>query len=196
MDRVTVLHGNHTSAETAYVVEDAQYGNHPTKRCQIRYWIETAETGRYKGEQRFVYQTSNPDKPGEWFKEKRSIFSHMVLLVRSAADAIEGWHISMYQLDGPEEYRHHLSGVYEQLTDQQRSLYDHMRARVWNRSPRETQREVETLAHVMDHIIDTGYNPVVDDGWWIKPDRTKWLYLGLRDNPEVRFAYARTLLAG
>ena len=67
----TVLNG-HTSAETAYVVNDYPYGFQ--LRCKIRYWIETR-----KGHgMRFVSQTTNPRWAVEgWNKPKASTYSRV-----------------------------------------------------------------------------------------------------------------------
>jgi len=66
------LHG-HTSAETAYLVDDYPYG--ARLRCQIRYWIESGKDGR----QRFVSQTCNP-KTGKWNNPKKSTYSEVMVM--------------------------------------------------------------------------------------------------------------------
>lgn len=73
----TLLHG-HTSPETAYLVNDYPYGF--TLRCKIRYWIETAKKGQYKGQQRIASQTTNPKKGDTWNKPKYSTYSDMKVL--------------------------------------------------------------------------------------------------------------------
>ena len=61
---------NHTTKETAYLVEDYPYGFR--LRCKIRYWLEYKPGKGY----RLVSQTTNPKKPGEvWNKEKASTYS-------------------------------------------------------------------------------------------------------------------------
>lgn len=60
---------NHTSQETAYLVEDYPYGF--KLRCKIRYWLEYAKN---KGV-RFCSQTTNPKKSGEWNTPKKSTYS-------------------------------------------------------------------------------------------------------------------------
>lgn len=70
-----VLSG-HTSPESAFVVDDYPYGFR--LRCKIRYWIETK-----KGfGQRFVSQTTNPKKAGEfWNKPKAGTYSVLIVMV-------------------------------------------------------------------------------------------------------------------
>ncbi len=61
---------NHTSPETAYVVNDYPYGCR--LRCKIRYWLEYSKS---KGI-RFCSQTTNPKVNGEvWNKPKKSNYS-------------------------------------------------------------------------------------------------------------------------
>jgi hypothetical protein len=60
---------DHTSPETAYVVEDYPYGFR--LRCKIRYWLEFKPGKGF----RFVSQTSNPKRPGlVWNKPKASTY--------------------------------------------------------------------------------------------------------------------------
>jgi hypothetical protein len=65
----TILKG-HTSAETAYLVDDYPYGY--TLRCKIRYWLEYNPKFGF----RFVSQTTNPKREGEvWNKPKPSTYA-------------------------------------------------------------------------------------------------------------------------
>jgi|SRR6266576_320358 len=60
----------HVSPETAYVVDDYPYGFR--LRCKMRYWLECHP----KRGVRFVSQTTNPKRPGEfWNKPKASTYS-------------------------------------------------------------------------------------------------------------------------
>jgi hypothetical protein len=60
---------NHTSPETAFVVESYPYGFR--LRCKIRYWLEFHPKRGF----RFMSQTTNPKKPGEvWNKPKASTY--------------------------------------------------------------------------------------------------------------------------
>lgn len=87
---MTVLTG-HTSADTAYLVEDYPYGFR--LRCQIRYWIETTKHGS-----RVVSQTTNPKKPGTvWNKPKASTYSDIrVLYIDDATGYVENAALSFY----------------------------------------------------------------------------------------------------
>lgn len=61
---------NHTSPETAYVVEDYPYGFR--LRCQMRYWLEFKLGHGF----RLMMQTSNPKRPGlVWNKPKAGTYS-------------------------------------------------------------------------------------------------------------------------
>jgi hypothetical protein len=65
---ITVLH-NHTSPETAYVVNDYPFGFR--LRCKIRYWLEFSPRHGV----RLMSQTTNPKKAGEvWNKAKGSTY--------------------------------------------------------------------------------------------------------------------------
>lgn len=61
----------HTSAETAYVVNDYPYGF--TLRCKIRYWLDYKQGRGF----RFVSQTTNPKVEGAefWNKPKAGTYS-------------------------------------------------------------------------------------------------------------------------
>jgi hypothetical protein len=59
----------HTSADTAYVVNDYPYGFR--LRCKIRYWIEYAPKRGF----RFVSQTSNPKRGHVWNAPKASTYA-------------------------------------------------------------------------------------------------------------------------
>lgn len=65
MSEITILKG-HVSPETAYVVEDYPYGY--KLRCKIRYWIEYKNNFGF----RFVSQTTNPRKPGEYWNAPKA----------------------------------------------------------------------------------------------------------------------------
>jgi hypothetical protein len=65
---------NHTSEQTAFVVDDYPYGFR--LRCKIRYWIETTKRG-----DRFCSQTTNPKRTGEvWNKPKKSTYSDLMFM--------------------------------------------------------------------------------------------------------------------
>jgi hypothetical protein len=66
---ITKILTGHTSPETAYVIGDYPYGY--TLRCKIRYWLEHKPKHGF----RFVSQTTNPKRPGEfWNKPKASTY--------------------------------------------------------------------------------------------------------------------------
>lgn len=64
---------NHTSQETAYLVQDYPWGF--TLRTQQRHWVETKETHG----QRFVTQTMNP-KTNKWCAPKYSTYSKVIVM--------------------------------------------------------------------------------------------------------------------
>jgi hypothetical protein len=60
---------NHTTPETAYVVNDYPYGFR--LRCKIRYWLEYTKGHGF----RLCSQTTNPKVSGEvWNKPKKSVY--------------------------------------------------------------------------------------------------------------------------
>lgn len=60
---------NHTTPETAYVVDDYPYGY--TLRCTIRYWLEYHPKRGF----RFMSQTTNPKRGDTWNKPKASTYA-------------------------------------------------------------------------------------------------------------------------
>jgi hypothetical protein len=66
---------NHTSPETAYVVDGYPWGFR--LRTQIRYWIETSKAKN--GGQRFCSQTVNP-KTGKWCAPKKSTYFPIMVM--------------------------------------------------------------------------------------------------------------------
>lgn len=65
----------HTTPETAYVVQDYPWGFR--LRTTIRYWIESKATKN--GGQRFASQTINP-KTGKWCAPKYSTYSEILVM--------------------------------------------------------------------------------------------------------------------
>ena len=63
-----LLSNQHTSPETAYVVDDYPYGFR--LRCSIRYWLEFNPKRGF----RFVSQTTNPKRGNVWNKPKASTY--------------------------------------------------------------------------------------------------------------------------
>jgi hypothetical protein len=86
-----ILH-NHTSMDTAYLVEDYPYGFR--LRCQIRYWLEYRKGHGY----RLMSQTSNPKKPGlVWNKPKASTYSHLGVMFLDDAGHVQWDGLSLYR---------------------------------------------------------------------------------------------------
>jgi hypothetical protein len=65
---MTQLLFNHTTPETAYVVDDYPYGFR--LRCKIRYWLEHREGYGF----RFMTQTTNPKRGHVWNKAKAGTY--------------------------------------------------------------------------------------------------------------------------
>jgi hypothetical protein len=81
----TVLPG-HTSAETAYLVEDYPYGFR--LRCKIRYWLEYKARLGY----RLVSQTTNPKRSFEsWNKPKASTYCQVGVMGLDEQNHVQ-WH--------------------------------------------------------------------------------------------------------
>jgi hypothetical protein len=119
---VTVLHG-HTSPDTAYVVEDYPYGR--ALRCRRRTWVETAVKGAKRGQQRVVHQTTNPKRGDIWNKPHPGQYSRMIFLyIDPDTGHQESAHVSEYGADPAGDLFLHITGIYEQMTDSDRRVYD------------------------------------------------------------------------
>lgn len=118
----TVLRG-HVSEDTAYLVEDYPYGY--TLRCQIRYWLHTAERGTAAGKVRLMSQTTNPKLPGErWNKPKATTYYRWAVMIRDARSHVGWCPVGDW---GPQPSGHllmRLRTVYDQLNDEERRGYD------------------------------------------------------------------------
>ncbi|GAA3751205.1 hypothetical protein [Micromonospora maritima] len=190
IERVQVLHG-HTGEESAYLVEDYPYGFR--LRCQIRYWIETAEKGAKKGQQRLMSQTTNPKKPGEpWNKPKGSTYVLMAVMYLDGEGHVQWTGVSEYGLTPVHDARWRLWGVVDQLDDEQRRLYD-LLLKASQRSARQWEEWEERVSRVADHIRETGQEPELVNGIWKLPTGGT-LYM-LDAMPEI-VAYARQRLDG
>lgn len=164
--RITIMRG-HTSTDTAYVVDDYPYGFR--LRCSIRYWVETAEKGAKKGRQRFMSQTTNPKKPGDpWNKPKGSTYSLMVWMYLDDNEHVQWTGVSEHGATPVSDARLRLRGIYEQMTHDERTLYDALvkvskrYAEPWE----DWDRVVNALA---DHIQQTGKEPELENGVWVWP---------------------------
>lgn len=82
---------NHTSPETAYVVNDYPWGFR--LRTQIRYWVETSTAKN--GGQRFCSQTINP-KTGLWCKPKKGTYSPIVIMFLDEKDHVDYTCLNMH----------------------------------------------------------------------------------------------------
>lgn len=125
--RVTVLHG-HVSPETAYLVNDYPYGR--TLRCQMRYWLQTATKGQYRGQTRLMRQSTNPKRgdalnpPKAWGQ-----YSHFMVMYldptqqnRQGEDYVRTMACGFW-LSPTFHARMTLTGALQQLTDEQRARY-------------------------------------------------------------------------
>jgi hypothetical protein len=164
IERVQLLTG-HTSAETAYLVDDYPYGR--VLRCKIRYWVETAGKGAKKGMQRFVRQTTNPKKSGDpWNKPHPGQYHPMVFLYLDGDGYVQHIGVSGYGIDPHSDARLRLMGIYEQMTDEQRTYYDALVA-ISRRYAEPWQDWENTIAAMAEHIRSTGEDPALTNGLWI-----------------------------
>lgn len=81
----------HTSQETAYVVEDYPWGFR--LRTKIRYWVETKKAKN--GGQRFASQTVNP-KTGLWCAPKYSTYSPLMVMYLDENNHVKVETLNMY----------------------------------------------------------------------------------------------------
>lgn len=80
---------NHTSEETAYIVEDYPWGFR--LRTKVRYWIESK-----KGfGQRFCIQTMNP-KTGLWCAAKKATYSYLGIMFLDENNHVKWESVSLY----------------------------------------------------------------------------------------------------
>jgi len=89
-DVVTVLTG-HTTQENAFV-NDHPYGRHRTDR---KNWVETAEKGSKKGQQRYMTCTLNP-KTQRWNNPKKSTYSDVIVLYLNEDEHVKAAHLHVY----------------------------------------------------------------------------------------------------
>lgn len=168
-DPVTVLNG-HISAETAYLVDDYPYGR--VLRCKIRYWIETAEKGAKKGQQRFMSQTTNPKLAGDqWNKPKGGTYSGLVIMYLDAENGhVQGHHVDAWV--NPEAHAWALMvGLVEQLDAKTRRTYDAL-ARYSRFAKGNANRWPEfygKVALLAEHIRTTGSEPELTNGVYTLP---------------------------
>jgi len=82
---------NHTSEETAYIIEDYPYGR--SRRCKRKVWIETDPKGK-KGD-RLVSRTQNPEN-GRWNKPKKSTYAKLGVLYKDDKGHVHWSAVSLY----------------------------------------------------------------------------------------------------
>lgn len=117
----TVLRG-HVSQDTAYLVDDYPYGFE--LRCQIRYWLHTADKGSARGQVRLMSQTTNPKVSGtRWNKPKASTYSPWAVMYADSRGHVEWWPVGRW---GPNPWVHlrfRLCTLYDQLDGDERKGY-------------------------------------------------------------------------
>lgn len=86
----------HTSAETAYLVDDYPYGF--TLRCKIRYWLEEKPKHGF----RLVSQTTNPKRGHRWNKPNASTYCHFGVMYLNDEDHVHWAGISAAYADAAE----------------------------------------------------------------------------------------------
>lgn len=83
-----VLNG-HTSFETAHIDP-----NYPASRrlfCKRAVWLETATLGTARGQNRFVYRTSNPRSAIEWNEQNASHYIDIGILLQAIDTGAVSW---------------------------------------------------------------------------------------------------------
>ena len=184
IERVRVLHG-HTSADTAYTVDDYPYGFQ--LRCKIRYWVETGAKGASKGRQRFVSQTTNPKRVGEvWNKPKASTYSLLVFLFLDAEDHVHAFHVSDYGVEPESDALIRLMGIYEQMSEADRRVYDS--AVRTSKAYVDPWDSFEAVVSAMAEQVRRGEEPQVDGRSWFDPVQQRERYLG---RPDIYLAEAK-----
>jgi hypothetical protein len=172
--RVTVLTG-HTSADTAYVVDDYPYGRR--LRCKIRYWIDTATKGAAKGQQRFMAQTTNPKsrEPGDvWNKPKASTYSQIMVMYLDDIGHVHNYGLPFW-LDGPCDVRTRAMGVYDALSVDQREVYDAL-VKLYRKANGTCWEEwLDKVSALAEFIATTGKAPTLRNSVWVNGNRQVYL---------------------
>ncbi|RBO91319.1 hypothetical protein [Nocardia puris] len=168
---MAVLRG-HTSADTAVVVDD--YPNGRFYRVKMRYWVEEATKGQYRGRQRLIHQSTNPRVAGEverWFKPQRGQYSSWwMYLVQYENGHIDGVGFPVY-LDGPSWTRFYNTGIWTHLTESERAGCVFMLDGYPQRSPN-SWRDWHTM---VDKVRDLGVPTleewkVINEGNYVNED--------------------------
>lgn len=160
---VTVLTG-HTDVDSAYLVEDYPYGG--GLRCHARFWVETGEKKPNKGAQRFVRQTTNPNRPGDvWNRPRYHTYAKTVTLYLDAKDDVQPH--ALHWVDGPIDTRLRHMGIYRAWDDEQRARYDAWLVSSRRLSPLAWSDWDATVARLADEITARdGADPLIVDRRW------------------------------
>jgi hypothetical protein len=117
----TVLRG-HVSQDTAFLVDDYPYSFE--LRCQIRYWLHTADKGSARGQVRLMSQTTNPKVSGtRWNKPKPSTYSPWAVMYEDSIGHVHWWPVSEWGPDPWGHLRFRLRTLFDQLNDEERNAY-------------------------------------------------------------------------
>ena len=163
IERVRVLHG-HVNAESAYLVPDYPYGFR--LRCQIRYWVETAATGAKKGERRFMSQTTNPKVAGTvWNKPKASTYYSLAVMYLDGNDHVQHRGIGFWHYPA-DDARWRRMGIVDQLTADQRKVYDVLLAVSEKANPTTWAEWADHVRALAEYIRETGADPLIINGTW------------------------------
>ena len=188
IERVTLLYG-HTGPDTAYLVDDYPYGR--ALRCRIRYWIDTATRGAKAGQQRFVSQTTNPRRPGQpWNKPHAGTYRLRTWMYLDGQAHVQHTGISEHGIDPPHDARLRLIGIYDQLTDTDRAIYDQLLA-ASRRYPDPWNRWEDTVTFLARYLSTHGQPPPINNGIVLRNRRP--FYIG-DDTYPVAVAAARARL--
>ncbi|WP_026423575.1 hypothetical protein [Actinokineospora inagensis] len=162
IQRVNILRG-HTSPDTAYLVDDYPYGR--TLRCQIRYWVENGKRGKHRRLQRFMSQTTDPQRDYlYWNNPKASTYTELVVMFLNSEEHVRSFHVSEH-ITPVADARFRLMGLYDQLDEGTRARYDLLLRRAqgylapWDRFE-------ATLTALASHITRHGTAPLFDGPVW------------------------------
>jgi|GEM_PF-6409139 len=189
--RVRLLVG-HVDADSAYVVEDYPYGG--ALRCRIRYWIDTDTRRGHAGWQRSVSQTTNPRRPGQpWNHPKQATYAPRMWMYLDEAGHVQHTGISQSGIDPHVDARLRLFGIYDQMSEEDRIVYDELLA--LSRSFRDRwDRWVGTLAFVTQYLSEHRNEPPEVTNGVVTRDGQPY-YIGDEAYP-IAVAVARIHLAG
>ncbi|GIH02909.1 hypothetical protein Rhe02_09760 [Rhizocola hellebori] len=163
---VTVLHG-HTSPDTAYLVPDYPYGQ---LRCQIRFWLHTANKGQTKQQTRFMYQTTNPRRTAVvWNQPQSSTYAQWMIMYldHGKRDRQERPFVQYLAsgrwVDPALHDRVRLCGAYEQLTEDNRAQLDSMTGLSRKANPDMWAAYEKRKKAVLDYYTEHGRLPQRDE---------------------------------